>query len=366
MITMPGVRPYNPGVGDKALANDDEDKMAWLSEATALQAEARAFSPDEMVRCDECLRANPPTRAGCLYCAATLPLTEAGRRLRQPALRRMEDWERGFNLIFLPQNSRRLTEESFVKMSELLRLKMEELLSVTDAVEPLPLARAATLEEASLVESRLRALGAESLIVADDELALGEFAPRRVRALEFMDDAFAAHLVGADETFCIEWDAVKLLVAGRLFERRVEVEERRGRGSENEIVEARELSADEAVLDIYAAGLDGNARIHAHSFDFSCLGGEKSLVAAANFSRLTEVLRERAVVAVYDDSYNRLRRALAAAWPLEEHTGAAGLRRARPGRFNTETVTTSDNERQFTRYSRLRHYLRVHHTDLLA
>jgi hypothetical protein len=340
--------------------------MAWLSEAVPLQTETRAFSPDEMVRCDECLRANPPTRSGCLYCAAPLPLTEAGRRLRQPALRRLEDWERGFNLIFLPQNSRSITEVSLSKMAELLRLKMEELLKVTEAVEPLPLARAATLEEASLVESRLRALGAETLMVADEELALETSAPRRIRTMEFREDALAAYPLGGDEPLLIAWSDITLLVTGRLLERRVEVEERRGRGSENEIVEARELSADEALLDIYAANLDGNARIHAHSFDFSCLGEEKSLVAAANFSRLVELLTKRAVAASYDDSYNRLRRALTHAWPLEEHTGAAGLRRSRPGRFNTETVTTSDNERQFARYSRLRHYLRTHHTDLLA
>jgi hypothetical protein len=287
--------------------------------------------------------------------------------LRQPALRRLEDWERGFNLIFLPHRSPRIKEDSLMKMAELLRLKMEELLKVTEAVEPLPLARAATLDEASLVESRLRALGGETLMVADEELALEKLAPRRIRTMEFRDDALVAYPVGGDdEPLLIPWRDITLLVTGRLVERRVEVEERRGRGSENEIVEARELSADEEVLDIYATNLDGNARIHAHSFDFSCLGEQKSLVAAANFSTLIQLLTERAVVAVHDDSYNRLRRALAPAWPLEEHTGAAGLRRSRPGRFNTETVTTSDNERQFARYSRLRHYLRTHHTDLLS
>jgi hypothetical protein len=360
------MRTYNHEAGDKALPNDDEDKTDWLSEATPQQAETRAFSPAEMVRCEECLRANPPTRSACLYCAKPLPLTEAGKRLRQPALRRLEDWEQGFNLIFVPQGSRRLMEESLTKMAELLRLKVEELLKVTEAGEPLPLARAATLEEASLIESRLRALGARTLMVADEELSLDDFAPRRVRTMEFRDDALTAYPVGGDEPFPIAWSEITLLVAGRLVERRVEVEERRSRGSENEIVEARELSADEAVLDIYAANLNGNARMHAHSFDFSCLGEQMSLVAAANFSRLVRLLRERAVVALYDDSYNRLRRALMPAWPLEEHTGAGGLRRARPGRFNTETVTTSDNERQFARYSRLRHYLRTRHTDLLA
>jgi hypothetical protein len=314
-----------------------------------------------MVRCDECLRANPPTRPLCLYCAAPLPLTEATKPLRQPALRRLEDWECGYNLIFSPHSRARITEDALVKMTELLRVKMEELLHITEAVEPLPLALAATQDEASLIEERLRALGAEVIMVSDTELALEEAAPKRLRALEIRDDALIAQSVGSDERFDIPWHEISLLVTGRLFERRVEVEERRGRGSESEIVEARELSADEAVLDIYSASAQaGNARLAAHSFDFSCLGPQKKLVAAENFSRLVELLRERASLAVYDDSYNRTRHALNTVWPLEEHTGSGGLRRARPGRLNTETVTTSNNERQFTRYSRLRHHLKLH------
>ncbi|HEX8144924.1 MAG TPA: hypothetical protein VF553_20315 [Pyrinomonadaceae bacterium] len=348
------------------MANENEEKPAWLSDGPTLASETRAFSPDELVRCEECLRANPPTRSGCLYCAAPLPLTEAGTRLREPALRRLEDRERGFNLILLPHRRARLSEGSLVKMAELLRLRMEELLRVTEAGEPLPLARSATREEASLVEGRLRALGAETLTVDDKDLSLTDSAPKRLRTLELKSDELVAYPLGGDESSGIAWSDITLLVAGRLFARRVEVEERVGRGSENEIVEARELSADEAVLDIYAAGFEGNARIHAHSFDFSCLGEGKNLIAAQNFSTLVELLRERGVAALYDDSYQRLRRALSVAWPLEEHTGAAGLRRSRPGRFNTETVTTSDNERQFARYSRLRHYLMTRHPDLLA
>jgi hypothetical protein len=341
------------------LAIDDEDKLAWLADVAALQPETRGFAPEQMVRCEECLRANPPTRTACLYCAAPLPRTEASALLRQPALRRLEDWESGYSLIFLPHSRQRITEESLLKMTELLRLKMEELLHITEAAEPLPLALAATVEEAALIEERLRALGADTLTLADTELALGDAAPKRLRSLALESGALIARTVGGDESLSLAWEEISLLVAGRLFERRVEVEERRGRGSENEIVEARELSADEAVLDIYADGLRGSARIVAHSFDFSCLGPQKKLVAAENFSKLIEALGASAARAAYDDSYNRLRHALGSVWPLEEHTGSGGLRRARPGRLNTETVTTSSNERQFTRYSRLRNYLRL-------
>lgn len=345
---------------------DDEEKMAWLKEAASLQPERHGFSPDEMVRCEKCARANPPTRTNCLYCAALLPVTKASKGLRQPVIRKLESGQQGFNLILLPQGSTRIKEESLGEMTSLLRLQMEELRRIIESGEPLPVARTATHDDASLIEDRLRALGARLLMVSDDELALEDSAPKRLRSLELKEDFLVAYPVGSDDAgWRMAWTEISLIVAGRLFERRVEVEERRGRGAENEIVESRELSADEAVLDIYAAGRDGNARIVANNFDFSCLGAEKKLLAAANFSRLVEILRERAKLARYDDSYDRVRRALLALWPLEEHTGSGGLRRVRPGRYNTETVTTSDNEGQFTRYSRLRHYLKTNHPDLL-
>ncbi len=346
---------------------DDEEQMAWLKEAATLQPEARGFSHDQMVRCEQCLRANPPTRTACLYCAVQLPVTEASAQLRQPALMKLEAGQQGFNLILLPQASTQITEESLKAMADLLRLQIEELRRIIEAGAPLPVARTATPDDAALIETRLRALGTPLLTVSDHDLALEASAPKRLRGLALKDDLLVAYPVGSDDAggWSVPWAEISLLVTGRLFERRVEVEERRGRGSENEIVEARELSADEAVLDIYAAGHEGNARIVANNFDFSCLGPEKKLIAAENFSRLNEILRERARLAGYDDTYNRVRRTLSALWPLEEHTGSGGLRRSRPGRFNTETVTTSDNEEQFTRYSRLRNYLKTHHPDHL-
>ena len=53
---------------------------------------------------------------------------------------------------------------------------------------------------------------------------------------------------------------------------------------------------------------------------------------------------------------NRMAQRLAA-WPPAEHTESLGLRRERPGRFNTEAATVVTNEAQFTRYSRLRRRL---------
>ena|SRR2546425_5121672 len=52
--------------------------MAQIDSAGLLDADAgrevklKSFAPDELLTCDGCLRANPPTRRTCIYCAAPL------------------------------------------------------------------------------------------------------------------------------------------------------------------------------------------------------------------------------------------------------------------------------------------------------
>nr|MDQ3746090.1 hypothetical protein [Acidobacteriota bacterium] len=98
-------------------------------------------------------------------------------------------------------------------------------------------------------------------------------------------------------------------------------------------------------------------RVLADNFDYSCLGASKRLLARENFVTLVETLRARAPSAVFDDEYASSRALLSLAWPPTERTASLGLRRERPGRFNTEAATLITNEQQFTRYSRLRRRL---------
>jgi len=177
---------------------------------------------------------------------------------------------------------------------------------------------------------------------------------KRARSLDLTEDGFAARTASGGEPARILWAEVSLLLVGRLFVREVAVEERKGLGAEKQIVDARELSADEAVLDIYTTQDDAGWRVSSASFDFSCLGARKGLVAAQNLAALAATLRERAARAEYDDSYMRVRGLLAHVWPIRQQTEARGWRRNAPGRVTTEEVARSDNEAQFTRYSRLR------------
>jgi hypothetical protein len=344
------------------LSFNDEDNPL-LADAELLRAEPQGFAPDQMVRCEVCLRANPPTRTSCLYCAAQLPATEISATLQKPTLRRLEKWEQGFNVILVPGSAAGLTGELLPQMAELLRLNVEDLRRILETREPLPIARATTPDEASLIERRLDEMGVKVLVVADRDLEQEESVTKRVRALELTDNALALYSAGGPESWRVPWKDISLLAVGRLFIRAIEVEERKGLKSENVLLDTREINTDDSVLDIYAAQGKTGWRITAGNFDFSCLGAQKKWVAAQNFSTLIDVLRARAEKAFYDDSYNRVRLALGAAWPLEQDTESRGWRRKGTGRVSTEAVTRSDNEIQFTRYSRLRYYLQQHQPE---
>lgn len=341
----------------------DEDFLLNADEAALARTEPRGFAPGQMVRCEECLRANPPVRTTCLYCAAALPITEQSAAQLMPTLRPLEKWEHGFNSIFIPGRANSLDADGLTAVASLLRLTDEEVRRMAEAVEPLPIARVATEAEAVLIERRLEELGVRVLTIADDALALESSPPKRIRSLELTEDALVAYPIASSETLRATWDDIRLLVTGRVVARQIEIEERRGRREENEIVETRELSADDALLDIYLSTQGSNWRIVAGNFDFSCLGAKKSLLSAQNFTELLAELRTRAGRAEYDDSYVRVRHSLGVVWPLEQQTESRGWRRGGPGRYSTEMVTTSDNEKQFTRYSRLRYYLKSQRTD---
>jgi hypothetical protein len=335
---------------------EDNENFLPDAEESERPGEARPFAIDQLVTCEECLRANPPTRLNCLYCGAGLPLSETANAVRVPTLRPPEKWEEGYNVIL--DKRAKMTEALLRDVAGLLKLEREAARHILGAEEPLPLARLHSAEEAQLIAERLRALTLNVLVVSDSDLLIKDGNRRRVRALEFTEHELVAFAAGSSEAWRAGWSELTLLVRGRIVVRRIEMEERR-KAMGSEIVEARELAGDVLLLDLYTRARDGGWRIASDSFDFSCLGKRKGLLTAQNFASLVEVLRERAPEMMLDDSYNSLRQALAPVWPPEERTESRGLRRERPGRFNVEAVMTSDNEQQFTRYSRLRHFLRL-------
>jgi hypothetical protein len=309
-----------------------------------------------MIRCEECLRANPPTRINCLYCSVPLPVTESSARLRKPILRPPQKHELGYNTIVF-SNGELPGPETIEDAASFLRLKQEDLERILAEDVPLPVARTAIRQEAELIADRLQALGFRVTTLSDEGSVV------RVRSLGFDESTFVLNPAQTTNEADVSWSDVVLLVTGRIVEKRVEVKEVKSRRAENEILDTSELFSDEVVIDLYASGHSETWRIHANGFDFSCLGTEKSLLASENIRRLQTLLVANATKARLDDSYNRLRPLLDLVWSPEQETKSSGWRRERPGKLSIGMATIHSNERQFTRYSRLLFYLATHAID---
>lgn len=362
---------YNLGVPEKLLPKDEENiSFPPLTADGPTTAEAKPFAPDQMIRCEECLRANGPTRVNCLYCGAALPLNETSVNLQKPALRPLEKWEQGYNTILLPPSANRLpdnpqpanpllanlSEGDLAEAADLLKLTEQDLTRILSLGLPLPLARAATIDEALLVQRRLSRLGIDTVIVPDVELGVVETRPVRVRAIEIEPAAFNAYQTPETPGIKVAWSNLVLLVVGRLIVRRVEVREQKAARAENRILDANEFFTDESAVELYTQGQTTPYRITANSFDFSCLGETKTFVAGENLLALLELFRDQAPHVECDHSYKSARKALEAVWPSQQQNETVGWRRDRPGKYSIGSATEISNEMQFLRYSRLRHY----------
>jgi hypothetical protein len=321
-------------------------------------SEPQGFSAAEMIRCEECLRANPPTRVNCFYCVAPLPLTETSARLIKPVLRPPERHQLGYNNILLPLDQE-ASDEVIVSAAGLLKLSTENVREMMSKQAALPVARTASREESELVTQRLRELGLQCLTVSDAELGLSfsDNAVRRVRSMMFDDVSLTIQQAGAAEQTNISWSDIHIILTVRLFETRLEITERMTRKTENEILNTSEFSRDEYVIDFYTSGHSSTWRVTANGFDFSCLGSEKALIVNENMGRLVSLMVEKAVNARVDDSYARVRSLLELAWTTQPETQSSGWRRQGPGKLSVGVATTKSNETQFTRYSRLGYFL---------
>jgi len=288
-----------------------------------------------------------------------LPLTESSARLRKPVLRQPEKHQLGYNNILLPVD-REVASEIVAEAAQLLKLPVETVQQLMAQSVPAPVARTASCEEAELVTLRLQDLGSRCVTVSDEELGLSfsETSVKRVRAMNFHDEQVMIYHSGTEQTN-IAWSDVILILPARLIETRLEIKERMSRKKENEILDTNEFFRDEGVIDFYTTTHSCTWRVGASGFDFSCLGSEKVLVASQNIRRLQELIVAKAVNAHFDDSYHRLRNLLEFVWSTQPETQSSGWRRERPGKLSVGVATTKSNESQFTRYSRLRYYLRL-------
>jgi hypothetical protein len=326
----------------------------WLRDLP-IQAENPAFKPEEMIVCRKCKRKNPPTRLDCLYCGAELELSAAQSEFLKPNLRKLENWEKGFNLVYSP-DSHGFGDAKISEIAKITKCEKEFLRKLFDAEKPLPLVRAESEKEAEIVQKRLRGFDVETSIISDESLDV-EKPAQRLRRIEFHDDKIIFILFNQDEIVEIQPDDLILIVTGAIFERKVEATERRDKKGESKILQTSETASDEFLIDVYSRENTIGYRIFAKGFDFSCLESEKGILAAENLKKLAQKLREAAPGAKFSNDYLQVRESLGNVWQVEEKIDSQGLKREGFGKFNLGNITTINNMSQFTKYSRLQRQL---------
>ena len=323
-----------------------------ISEAiTADAPKPRAFSVSELVQCAACSRANPPTRASCLYCGSTLEVNQLNAFVAPPVQITDTLSHVAFHLVAVAP--KRLDQAALNEIAELLQIKPSDLQSLLAHSVGAPVLVATSEQQARIAAAKLEERGIRADVISDEQLALHD-APKPISALKIDDEKVLGTVGRSAEVVDAMWANITLMVVGRLYFATREIDQKKNRSQH--VIDEREMLTDEAVLDVYFAGEAQGWRIRAASFDFSCLGARKQLTAFANFTVLTGLLHEYASAAAFDDSYTSLRAALNSVWPLDPAANSKEKRRSGFQVFDS-SVTSIDNELQFTRYSRLCRYL---------
>jgi hypothetical protein len=314
-----------------------------------IQTEKIAFDPEAMIACERCGRMNPPNRLKCIYCAMELEI--ASTDLVKPSLRKLELWEKGFNVIVRAK----IAEPDVDAIAELMSMERDEVTKILDSTS-LPIARVESEREASIVQERLAGYGVDCLIVGDADLA-PEKPPIRLSAIEFLESGLAVTDLNTRERTEIERSEFVLLVSGVITSARVESLEKKRRGGESKPLDEAEMTSDEALLDIYTSADPIGFRINLSGFDFSCLADEKGLLAGENMRILTMRLVEHVPNARFVDDYADVRPSLDIVWELEARRDSKGLQPMGFGKAKFGAVASSSNLNQFTKYSRLQWHL---------
>ncbi len=331
---------------------DSEDQTSDENRAInfPVQTEDIAFKPEEMISCGKCARMNPPNRLKCVYCGGELEISAEQAANIKTNLRKLENWEKGFNLIFVPDPNRE-SEFDSAETAKILNLEDDDLQKILKARKTLPLARVESEKEAEIAAKKLSERGLNISIISDEALA-AEKLPTRLRSFEFDDDKIILIYFNNDEIAEIKREDLVLIVSGAIYERKTELIEKRKKG-ESKILDATETASDEVLMDIYSRTNSNGYRILAKGFDFSSLETEKGILAVENLTKLAAKLKEFAPNARFVGDYLTVREVLGCVWEIEHRKNSQGLKRHSFGKFDFSNLATSSNLQQFTKYSRL-------------
>lgn len=332
--------------------NPDKQPESPTAFDPRIQTEKLAFDPKELVSCGGCGRTNPPNRLKCLYCARELEIRIENTEAIRPILRKLEIWERVWNVIVREIGSQADTG----KIAQFLSMDAADLTAILDAGTPLPLARVESEREAAILLTRMERLGLKCMIVSDADLAADK-PPVRLGRIDLPNDRIELKDFNTGKTTEVESDDLVLIVPGLITARRVDTLEKKRRRGQKKLLDETTTATDETILDIYSRHDRNGYRVHLAGFDFSCLGEDKGLLAVENLRRLVVALKEHAPNAKLVNDYTSVRHALGNVWEIESRSDPQGLQRAGFGKVEFGNVASTSNLMQFTKYSRLQWHL---------
>jgi len=318
-----------------------------------LQTEDIAFHPKEMVVCGSCSRSNPPNRLYCLYCGGELNVRSGLNTAIKTNLRKLESWERGFNVIL--RESKR-DDPDMNAIGGLLSMDPNDVATILATTRPLPLARVQTQKEAAIVVDRLVRMGIKCSIISDIELS-SDKPMARLSRIDHRDGQLQLRDFNTGHVTPLRKNDLLAIVTGVVSEGKTDTVQKKQIRGEAKLVNETITATDESVIDIYARDFPLGFRVRMAGFDFSCLGSEMTLLATENMRSLIQFLKEYAANARFVDDYPAVRPALDLVWEIDSHKGSKGVRRGGFGKVEINSEATTSNLNQFTKYSRLQWHL---------
>src|SRR5438876_2065183 len=204
LLRRPGPS-YNSSASKKSTVTKiDQSQFGLDLPATAEQG---AFAADEMVNCIDCLRANPPTRANCLYCGSPLPTKETKKQT--PDGLPEENTGALFHVVWLPASDSDVDNRNVEAVARLVGLTPGEVVRIARAGVCSPLQCAESWESAASLMESLRRLGIETTAIADHDLHL-EQAPKQIQSIEISPQFL--HGIDRSKKLSLRWADITLII----------------------------------------------------------------------------------------------------------------------------------------------------------
>src|SRR4030095_3258808 len=160
------------------------DDSELLNLETGADSRLRSFTPAEMITCDSCLRANPPTRPTCMYCGERLLADEPIEAPQVESDATPVAAASCFYVVLPVGPNGSLDESVLERVASRSEVKVPDLRSALRAGGALLLAQTNTSKQAEDLIDEFRTLGIQTTLISNEELNANS-SNKKVRALEF-------------------------------------------------------------------------------------------------------------------------------------------------------------------------------------